>query len=89
MAMQMQNNSAQRAHEAGEQSASRAQLTTLISGLATAYFGSNRRKKERSRRKNYSPSSSSSSSSSESNFDDDSEDGGGKRCLNKKPRSAA
>ena len=40
MAMQMQNEAAQRAHEAREQAASRAQMQYMILGLSTAYLGS-------------------------------------------------
>ena len=38
-AMQMQNDATQRAHEAREQAASRAQMQSMILGLSTAYFG--------------------------------------------------
>ena len=40
MAMQMQNEAAQRACEACNQAATRAQMQAMIAGLATAYFGS-------------------------------------------------
>ena len=76
MAMQMQSEAAQRAHEAREQAASRAQMQSMILGLSTAYFGSLKSKKKRKRKNSryYSLSDSSSSSSdSSTNFEDDEE----------------
>ena len=51
MAMQMQNEAAQRAHEAREQAASRAQMQTMITGLATAYFASTKKSKRKRKKK--------------------------------------
>ena len=77
MTMQMHNELTQRAHKAREQAASRAQLTSVITGLATAYLTTTmarKREKKKGKKRKYYSSSSSSSSSSESESDYDNED---------------
>ena len=75
MALQMQNESKQRAHEAREQAANRLQLNSLIANIAGAYFQTTETKRKSSKRRrnrnrgNVSTSESEQSESSEESTD--------------------